>query len=111
MNIENEFENDVSDLSKGKFKGKIRVPTAEYAFIEVLVRGTAEEIVEAHNTLTEAYKGGSGLSEKEMDAIIQKMISGATVEGGTELYSKMSPQQQKETQRIKRAMKRLTYQA
>lgn len=48
-----------------KHKATIRIPTSQYAFIEVQIEDTMENIVAEHNHLERLYKGGDGLPDKE----------------------------------------------
>ncbi len=55
----------------------------------------------------DAFRGGEGITDKEMDDVICLMLKGETVRGGIEIYNRMNPTQQKECQRIKRLTKRI----
>ena len=47
------------ETSKKTYKAQLRIPTAEqYAYMEVTVEGTAEEIIEAYHEITKKYKNG-----------------------------------------------------
>ena len=90
-------------------KTPIRLPLGQFEFIEMTydTEMTAEAAVEAFKQLQRAYKGGEGITEKEMDDIIQKMMLGVSVNGGTELWAKATNEQRTEINRIKRALKRI----
>ena len=92
-------------------KATLRIPTAEqYAYIEVQVEGTEEEILGHYHQLTKQVHGGEGLSDKEYNAWTDKYITG----GGDgmdsvdlENYYKMNKEQQSHIQWMKRSLKRI----
>ena len=90
-------------------KTTIRLPLGQFEFIEMTydTEMTPEAAVGAFNALQRAYKGGEGLTDKEMDLIIEKMALGESIEGGTELWDKATTEQKKEINRLKRALKRI----
>jgi len=92
-------------------KATLRIPTAEqYAYIEVQVDGTSDEIVGAYEEMTKAVKGGEGLSDKEYNAWTDKYITGGgdgMDSNDLELYHKMDKEQQSHIQWMKRSLKRL----
>lgn len=46
-------------------KAKIRIPTHEYAFIEVDIDGTEDEIVATHDRIMNMCRERTGLTQKE----------------------------------------------
>lgn len=93
-------------------KVTLRIPTADqYAFCEVELEDyptlSPGLIKETYDEITAAFKQGDGLPTKELDAFIERQISGHS--NHVEEYNKMSPEQQKYVQIIKRAMNRITY--
>lgn len=90
-------------------KTTIRLPLGQFEFIEMTydTQMTPEAAVEAFNALQKAYKGGDGISDKDMDMMVKNMCLGSTIVGGTELYATATPTQQKELQRLKRILKQL----
>lgn len=96
-------------------KRVLRIPTNEqYSYIElelgdeeVLTQEAIDSVVDEYHRATRQIKGNLGISEKEMNGVVDKMLLGQTVEGGIELYERMDSEQQKICQVIKRALKRL----
>lgn len=90
-------------------KTTIRLPLGQFEFIEQSfdTEMTPESAIEAFKALQMAYKGGEGMTEKELDMVIEKMCLGVTVQGGTDLWDKATPQQKLEINRVKRALKRI----
>lgn len=89
-------------------KAQLRIPTAEsYAYIEVTVEGSEEEIVKQYHKLTNAVRGGFGLDDKKFNACLDEYLTTNTLKNGTELYAEMSLSQQAVFQEVKKAMARL----
>lgn len=92
-------------------KFNVQIQTVPFALIGTEYEGTIEGAVELHNTLLEAYmrsqKPSEGMTDKELDLIIQNMCLGKTTPNGTELWSKATPIQRKEINRLKRALDRI----
>lgn len=86
-------------------KYKIHVPTVEYGFIESEVEGSMEDAVNEHNGLLVAYRGGFGLDTKEFNACLDRYLHDGT--GETDVYLRMSKEQQSVIQEIKKAYKRI----
>lgn len=91
---------------KDTYKAKIRIATREYCYVEVEVEDTFENIFEAHGKLQQIHFP-VGIPEKEMNSVVDKMLQGISVNGGIEIYEKMSQSQKYAAQTIKRALKRL----
>lgn len=88
------------------YKAQLRIPTGEqYAYIEVTVEGTPEEVVAAYYEFTKFVKPGIGLSSKDFNTAIDRYLTDGT--GETEKYLAMNPAQQACIQEIKKAFKRL----
>lgn len=88
------------------YKSTIRLATAQYEFIEVVVEGSPEDILEAHNAFKRILGPSEGLPDKEFDAFIQRQLSGET--NHVEEYNRMSDVQKHYVQVNKRALKRIT---
>lgn len=92
-----------------------RIPTGDdYAYIElklaageVLEEGMTQEALATYKSLIQAFKGTGGLPDKEMNATVDTMLLGGSVEDGVELYEKMNDYQKFACQTIKRALKRI----
>lgn len=87
------------------FKAQLRIPTEMYAYIEVSVEGTAEDILDAYKEFNEIIKPKAGLSQKDFNACLDRYLNDGT--GETEVYLAMSPSQQAVIQEIKKAFKRI----
>lgn len=72
---------------------------------------TPQSAVKAYKTLKEAYTASGkvleGLSDKQLDDVIKKMMLGISVVGGTELWSQATPAQKLEINRVKRLLKQI----
>ena len=93
------------------YKAVVRIPTNQYAYMEMEVEGTLEDIVNAHNALEKQYKGfpvGSGLTDAEWRVTLDRYLFGdETME--SETYIAMNERQQFVIQEIKKARKRQEY--
>ena len=89
------------------FKAKIRIPTDSYAYIELDVEGTQDQIFDAYNSFTQAYKAesGEGISSKEFNATVDGYFLKGTM--STEVYESMSKDQKIFIQTCKRSFKRI----
>ncbi len=90
-------------------KTQIQISTGSFEYImrEYDTEMTPEAAVEAYRELQRAYKGGEGLTDKEIDLIIENMCLQKTTENGTELWAKATDTQKKEINRLKRALNRI----
>lgn len=91
------------------FKAQLRIPTEMYAYIEVEVEGTAEQIVEAYYEFTKLVKPQEGLPTKEWQAALDRYLNDGS--GETEVYMAMSPTQKAVMQELKKAFNRIDYKA
>jgi len=85
-------------------KFTIRIPTAQYAYIEAEFDGTAEEAFHEHDKMLKIYEGGDGLSTDEFNKALDTYL--ATGTGITEEYIRMNKQQQNIFQEIKKSINR-----
>lgn len=88
-----------------QYKAELRIPTDQYAYINVQVEGSPEFIIDSYREFTRLSKPQAGLTIKEFNACIDRYLTDGT--GETEKYMAMSPAQQETIQCIKRAYKRL----
>lgn len=96
-----------------------RIPTQDqYAFVEVEQELKDEAFVnakmpsalkEAYDDFTNAFKRQHGIDEKEMNKVIDCMLTNQTINGGNELYEQMSQTQRYAVQTLKRGLKRQDY--
>lgn len=90
-----------------------RIPSKDpYGYVEFEVEGPTETAsftgaIDEMESLMSHKKGGEGLTDKELDLIIQNMCLGKTTTNGTELWSKATPTQKAEINRLKRALSRI----
>ncbi len=87
------------------FKAELTIPAEQFGNIRPQVEGTAEEIVDAYFEFSRMVKPKEGLPPKEWNAAIDRYLNDGT--GDTEQYQKMSPEQQRVLQEIKKSYKRL----
>lgn len=89
-----------------RIKAQLRIPTNEqYAYIEVSVEGTPDEIVEEYKQLTKLIKGGNeGLERKEWNKVLDTYLWDCTMVA--EEYERMSDNQRSVIQEIKKSKAR-----
>lgn len=83
---------------------KIHIPTAQYGFIEAEVE-TAYEAHQLHHEITEQFKAGAGLSDRDFNKVLDRYLTDGT--GETQDYLDMNNEQKWLIQHIKRAYKRI----
>lgn len=93
----------------------IRIPTEQYAYVEIVddfvpeSQDSAVEYITAFNEkVTEAFKRektGPGLTDKEFNYFLDVYLTNGT--GSSDVYAKMNLSQQGCIQAIKRSMKRI----
>lgn len=99
-------------------KAILRIPGKEmYSYVEFEIeKNPASELsseefmrraLEDFDALMREYKGGEGLSEKEFNHFIDRMLLGE--DNHVEEYQRMSEKQKEAVQVLKRALKRLKY--
>ena len=89
------------------FKATLRVPTAEqYAFCEIELEDTAENIADAYYELTRTFKPKEGLSDKDFNEFLENQALGND-KNHIETYNLMSEEQKKQVQCNKRLFARL----
>ena len=88
-----------------KIKARIRIPTDQYAFIEIEVEDTPEKIIETYYNFTRELKPKEGLPDKEW----REALDGYLAEGKMTVveYNGMSERQQWLIQQIKKSVKRV----
>ncbi len=88
------------------YRATIRIPTAEpYAYLEITVEDTSEGILEAYRGFTELVRVKGGIPDKDFDRFIDSYLLGE--KNHVEEYQKMSDDQKKTVQIIKRSLARL----
>lgn len=91
-----------------KIKYQVQIPTVQFGYIMAEFEGTDPlEAVELHEEMVSKYQGGEGLTDKELGLIIQNMCLNKTTPNGTNLWSKATPTQKAEINRLKRALDRI----
>lgn len=86
-------------------KATLRIPTDQYAFVEVKVDGTPEEIKNHYESLKIEFLGGSGLQTREWNETLDKYLTEGNMDA--DKYANMSQGQQRVIQEIKKSYKRL----
>lgn len=87
------------------YEATLRIPTEQYAFIEIKVHDTPEGIQEAMRAFKRLATVQSGIDAKEYDKFIERQLLGET--NVLEQYNAMSEDQQRTVQIIKRALLRI----
>lgn len=89
------------------FKATLRIPTAEqYAFVEVQIDGTAEQIQDAYYELTRSFKPKEGIPEKDFNEFLENQALNNS-KNHIETYNLMSEIQKTIVQTNKRLFARL----
>lgn len=88
-----------------KRKATIRIPCEQYAFIELNVEETPEDIIEIYKQFISLYKGGLGIADKEFNEALDRYLAHNTMDAN--VYASMNKEQQTIVQSIKRAFKRI----
>lgn len=93
------------------------VPTEQFGFIELeiehgdsLAESDITRSINYYKAISEAVKAPTttgGLTDKQLDDVIKKMMLGISVVGGTELWSQATPAQKLEINRVKRLLKQI----
>lgn len=87
------------------YKATIRIPTEQYAYLEIETDGTPEHILETYREFNRLMKGGGGLDTKTFNQFLENQLNGGDNE--METYLAMSPEQQMVVQEIKKTIKRI----
>lgn len=87
-------------------KTTIRIPTEQFAYIEIEGDfNTVQEMIELHDLATKLYRGGGGLESRVFDEILDEYLwESETMKA--EDYESMNHEQQNIIQIIKRSRKR-----
>lgn len=85
-----------------KYKAKIRIPKDQYAFIELDVEETLDDIKLLYSKMT---KEEIGLDDKEWRSALDRYLTDGTMESN--IYERMSITQKGIIQEIKKSFKRL----
>lgn len=89
-----------------KYKAILRIPTQEpYAYIELVVEGTPEMILEAYNEFTRLVKPVLGLTERDFQPILDRYLQDNIMTSAE--YESLGTEQKSLVQTLKRAFKRL----
>lgn len=87
-------------------KATLRIPTEQYAYIEVeLEKDSFEEVVSEYRNLSKLYKGGTGLPEKDFMRVLDRYLWGDAAMTADE-FAALNEDQQIIIQAIKRSRKR-----
>jgi len=91
-----------------KYKAVLRLPTDTYAYIEMHVEDTPENIIQAYRDLTKLWQAGTGLVEAEFYRVLDKYVwKDGTMD--SEEYAQMNLEQQAIIQTIKKSRNRNNY--
>lgn len=91
-----------------KYTAEIRIPTDQYAYINVQVEGEPDDIIQAYKEFSTLTKPQEGLPPKEWRTALDEYLNTNSFSNADDTYFKMNPQQQFVIQEIKKSVKRLT---
>lgn len=91
-----------------KFKADLRLPTDQYAYIEIHTEDTLENIIQFYRDLVKSYKVGDGLAEPEWQKVLDEYLWGKETMDSEE-YARMNLQQIEIIQTIKKSRNRKNY--
>src|SRR3990167_1664212 len=91
-----------------KYKADLRLPTDTYAYIEMHIEDTPENIIQAYRDLVKLWQAGGGLVEAEFQRVLDKYTwESETMD--SEEYAQMNLEQQSIIQTIKKSRNRNNY--
>lgn len=101
-----EKELEASEPTDEMIEAKIRIPTQQYAYVEIDFFGTVEELKEKHDEVNNLFnqKAGDGLDAKEWRETLDGYLRGEGT--NSETFSRMSEKQQYMIQELKKSFKR-----
>lgn len=86
----------------------IHVPTESFGFVSAEVEGTPEDASLEYKSLSEAFRAGIGLPDREFNDWSERYLSREDMTSkDLESYQQMSTEQQSHIQWAKRAFKRI----
>lgn len=91
-----------------KYKAELRIPTDQYAYINVQVGGEPDDIMQAYKEFSALVKPQEGLPPKEWRQALDEYLNTNSFSNADDTYFKMNPQQQYVIQEIKKSVKRVT---
>ena len=86
---------------------KLRIPTDMYAFVEIDVEGSFEEIAVAYREAKDHILGGEGVTPKEFNDFIDEYLTTKQIVNGGDIYERMNLRQKDIIQTIKRSFNRI----
>lgn len=89
------------------YKSTIRIPTDPYAYVEVEVEGSKEEIIETYRDFKRTADSLGGLSEKEFNDFVDEYLCNGRVFDGADKFAAMNEFQQTHIQLLKRSLARI----
>ncbi len=98
---------DFKDM-EDSYEALLHIPVESFGFVEIKVKGSTTEIIEAYRSLKRANEKPQGeLQSKEFNAALDEYMETNVLKDGVEIYNKMSPDQQFTIQEIKKSFKRI----
>lgn len=85
---------------------KIHIAIGQYEFVEVDVTDSVAAR-EAYNDIKTAFTDGDGVTDKELNMVLDHMLRGETVRGGVEIWARMNETQKQIINTLKKACKRI----
>ena len=87
-----------------EYKSTLRIPTDQYAYIEIEVGGTPVDIINAYHEFSKLVNP-QGIPQKEFNAALDRYLTNG--DGEAEVYEQMSRFQKDVIQEIKKSFKRI----
>lgn len=94
----------MSDMKVGDIT--VHVSIGQYEFVE-FVAGDVNDAAEYAKDIKAAFSVGEGISDKEFNAVVDAMMCAESVKNGSEIWPRMSAEQQAICQAIKKSSKRI----
>lgn len=85
---------------------KIHIAIGQYEFVEVEAE-TVAAAKDSYDDIKAAFSVGEGIPDKEFNAVVDAMMCAESVKNGSEIWPRMSAEQQAICQAIKRSSKRI----
>ena len=88
---------------------KMHIKIGDFEFVEVELDNPVkwQEAVDAYLEGKAAFGVGEGIPDKEFNAVVDAMMCAESVKNGTEIWPRMSAEQQAICQAIKKSSKRI----
>jgi len=97
---------ETEPIFKETMKSTIRIPTEQYAFVEIVVEDkTLYELKEIYDDTKKMFEIKTGIEDKLWRDTLDRYLTDNSMDA--DIYYSMSPEQQKVIQEIKKSIKRI----